>query len=514
MPSLLRSTLIVSAGYFASKLVGLARDPLIARAFGAQPELDAYYAAFNIPDLLFTLIAGGALATAFIPVFSEALAHRERAAAWQIASAVINWVLLLTAAFAALIGLFAPAIVSCCLAPGFAPPLQALTADLMRLVLVSTVVFALAGVLMGILNAQQHFLSPAFAPALYNLGIIGGAVFLAPRFGIYGLVYGVIIGSLLHLASHIPPLLRHGAPYRPVLMVREPALREIARLMGPRIAALGVIKVNTLVATNLASRLPEGSVAALNLAWNVMQIPETIIATAIATALFPLLSRYAAEGQIEELKASAVAAFRAILLLSIPALVGLVMLGRPAAQLLFERGRCDAGCVDAIVWALDFYALALIGQSLLEVAARLFYAQKDTRTPLAAALIAMTVNAGAAFALVGPLTHGGIALANALAVSVEVGVLFVVMRRRLPGIALGRIGMLAAQGALGALLMAAAIGAASLAGLRAPLPALAAGGVAAAGYFAVLWLTGVEELRRLPARLIRSYPRRNTKRHE
>lgn len=494
------------AGYLASKLVGLARDPLIARAFGARPELDAYYAAFNIPDLLFTLIAGGALATAFIPVFTEALSQRGRTDAWRLASAVINWVILLTLVLAVLVALAAPALIGCCLAPGFSPEQQALTAELMRLILVSTVVFALAGVLMGILNAQQHFLSPAFAPALYNLGIIGGALFLAPRYGIHGLVYGVIIGSVLHLASHIPPIIRHGVQYRLLLLPHEPALREIARLMGPRIAALGVIKINALVATNLASRLPDGSVAALNLAWNVMQIPETIIATAIATALFPTLSRFAAEGRTEELKVSVVSAFRAILLLSIPALVGLVLLGRPVAQLLFGGGRCDAGCVDAVVWALQFYALALIGQSLLEVAARMFYAQKDTKTPLVAAAIAMGFNALMAVALVGPLAHGGIALANAVAVSVEVGFLLLVARRRLPGMPLKRLATLAVQGSVAGGSMALAIAASALAGITSPLPALAIGGAAAAGYFGIMWIAGVEELRALPRRLRSGQP--------
>src|SRR5437762_11217457 len=182
-PNLLRPALIVMGGYLLTELVALVREPLIARAFGTSAQLDAYYAAFNLPDLLFTLIAGGALASVFIPIYADALKQRGQVEAAQVASAVINLVVLSTSVLAATVAWFAPALVSCCLARGFNPEQQALTADLMRLILISTVVFSLAGVLMGILNAQQHFLAPAFAPALYNSGLIRCAVWRAPRLG-------------------------------------------------------------------------------------------------------------------------------------------------------------------------------------------------------------------------------------------------------------------------------------------------------------------------------------------
>ncbi len=493
--SLVRNTAIVMGGYLLTKLVALVREPLIARAFGTGDQLDAYYAAFNIPDLLFTLIAGGALASVFIPIFTDALNRRGRAEAWRVASAVINLVILSTAVLAALIAWFAPALVACCLAPGFSGPQQALTVDLMRLILLSTVVFSLAGVLMGILNAQQHFLAPAFAPALYNLGIIGGAVFLAPRFGVYGLAYGVVIGSVLHLSVHIPPLLRSGIRYRPVLLLRDPLVIQVAALMAPRMLALGVVKVNTLVGTNLASRLGEGSVSALNLAWVVMQIPETIIATAIATAVFPTLAQYAAAGDLERLRATIGAALRAILLLSAPALVGLLLLGRPIIQFLYQGGRFGEDSTAAVVWALNFYALALLGHSFLEIAARVFYARKDTLTPLAVALAAMTLNALAAVLLVGPLAHGGIALANAVAVTFEAGTLLVIARRRLRGIAAPTVVSLAARALAAGAALAALIYTAQRAGLTSPLLALAAGALASAAYFVLMGLLGTAEVR-------------------
>ncbi len=499
--NLFRATLVVMSGYLVSKLVGIVREPLIARAFGTGESLDAYYAAFNIPDLLFTLIAGGALATAFIPLFTEALSQRGRDEAWRMASAVINLVLLSTVVLALVVALFAPQIVACCLAPGFSAAQQNLTVDLMRLILISTIVFALAGVLMGILNAQQHFASPAFAPALYNLGIIGGTIFLAPRFGVYGLAYGVIIGSLLHLSSHFPPLLRQGIRYQPTLMLRDPLIWQLGQLMGPRILALGVIKINTLVATNLASRLEAGSVSALNFAWLVMQIPETIIATAIATALFPTLSQYAVTGQHDQLRAAMARALRSILLLSVPALLGLLLLGRPVVQLLFQGGRFNVESTNAVVWALNFYALGLLGHSFLEIGSRVFYAQKDTLTPLIAATFAMFINAILAIMLMNVLGHGGIALANSIAVSFEVSLLLWIAQRRLQGIEWQRMFGLTFRAGLAASLMATII--LIIEGMDvSPLIALSSGALAAAIYFAAMWLMGVEEVRGLLRRRV------------
>jgi putative peptidoglycan lipid II flippase len=499
-PSLLTHTLVVMSGYLLTKLMGLVREPLITRAFGAGESLDAYYAAFNLPDLLHTLMAGGALTTILIPLFTETLTQRGKDEAWRFASAVINLVVLGTALFAALIVWFAHPLVGCCLAPGFSAEQQALTADLMRLILLSTIIFALAGVLMGLLNAQHHFASPAFAPALYNLGIIGGAVFLAPRFGVYGLAYGVIIGSLLHLASHFPPLFHQGVQYRFSLAWRDPLIAQMLRLMGPRVLALGVVKLNTLVGTNLASQLSEGSVTALNLAWLVMQIPETIIATAIGIVVFPTLSHYAVTNQLDKLCETMTTALRAILLLSVPALLGLLLLGKPIVQLLFQGGRFSAEATDAVVWALQFYALALLGHSFLEVATRVFYARKDTRTPLLAAVLAMLLNLVLAFTLVTVLAHGGIALANALAVSVEVGLLGWFAQRQLHGIGLSSIVALAVRATIAGVLMGAII---ALTSSQSPIIALLMGGVASGVYFVGLWAMGVEEVRGMIGRLRR-----------
>jgi len=429
-----RATGIVMAGYVGAKAVGLVREVIVARTFGTSAQLDAYYAAFNLPDLLFTLIAGGALATAFIPVFAEFLVRHDQQEAWKLASAITNLVFLVTAVLAGAVALSAPWLVTTLIAPGFTPQQQALTVDLMRLILVSTLIFGLSGIQMGILNAYQHFLLPAIAPIFYNLGIIAGAILLAPSMGIHGLAVGVVFGAGLHLLVKIPGLIHFGMRYFPMLGLDHPGVRQVLKLLGPRVLALFVVKINLLVTTNLASRLDEGSISALNFGWLIMQLPETIFATAVATAVFPTLAELAARDQHDEFRATLSGTLRVILSLTIPVAVGMIVLGRPLIQLVFEGGRFGRASTEAVNLALQYYALGLVGHSTLEVVARTFYAQKDTRTPLSVAAIAMLANMGLSIMLLNPLGHAGLALANSLAVTFEVGLLFWLLRRRLYGI--------------------------------------------------------------------------------
>ena len=422
------------AGFLTSKVVGLVREMAIARAFGTSGELDAYYAAFNLPDLLFALISGGALASVFIPVLAGYLTREDRSSAWRLSNAILNGVFAIVALLGLATGLAAPILVSRVLAPGFSPWQQALTVDLMRLLLLSTLIFALSGVVMGILHAHQHFLLPAVAPLLYNLGIIGGALFLAPSIGVYGLALGVVAGAAMHLMVQVPALIRHQAHWSATLGLTDPGLRRVVELMGPRVLTLGVVRLNFLVMTNLASHLGEGSVSALNYAWLAMQLPQSILGTAIAIALFPTLSELAARNERDSLRSTLSTALQAILALTIPAAVGLILLGQPLIQLLFQRGAFQAISTQAVCWALQFYALGLIGHSALEVVARIFYAQQDTKTPLAVAAGAMVAHLLLSLGLMRVFSHGGLALANSIAVTLEVAGLLWIARGRLGGV--------------------------------------------------------------------------------
>ncbi len=420
------SAFIVGGGFLLSKVLGLAREMVIARAFGTSAALDAYYAAFNFPDLLFALIPGGALASVFIPVLTTWITRGGEEEGWRFASAVVNDVLLVVGFLSALGALFAQPLVAFVVAPGFDPAKQALTADLMRLVFISTVIFSASGVIISILHAHQHFLLPALAPALYNAGIIAGGLWLAPRFGIYGLAYGVLIGSVLHLAVQVPGLVRFGARYTPTLGIGHTGLSELLRLFGPRLVTLAAVRVNFLVLTNLASRLGEGSVSALNYAYLLMQFPESLIGTAIALAIFPTLTQLASRGQAAELRTLFVRGLATIVGLAVLAAVAVMLLARPLVQIVFQRGAFGAAAVDAVAFALQFYALAIVGESALELCARVFYAQHDARTPMWAALSALVVNLFSSMLLVQPLGIGGLALARAIALAWEAGVLLVV----------------------------------------------------------------------------------------
>ncbi len=420
------SALIVAAGYAVSKFTGVLDDFIVARVFGAGRELDAYYAAFGLPDLLFTLIAGGALAAAFIPVFTGCLAAGDRAAAWKLAASIINLAFGVTLVAASAAALIAPWLVRSLIAPGFDPDQQRLTADLMRIILVSTAIFSVSGIVMSALQAHQHFFLPALAPVMYNLGIIGGALFLTKPFGVYGLALGVVIGAALHLLVQIPGLIRFGACWSLRIAFDDAGLRRVLSLLGPRILGLGVVQLSALVTTNLASSLGPGSVTSLALAWRLMQMPETIIATAIGTAVFPTLSALAAQQQHRELRATMRKALGLILVFNVPASVLLIVWGSWLAGLAFGKQNSEL-----VAYALQFYALGLAGHSALEVAARSFYAQQDTRTPLLVAVGAMIVTVLASLVFMRPLSYGGLALGNALGFTVESGVLIWLMERRL-----------------------------------------------------------------------------------
>jgi putative peptidoglycan lipid II flippase len=436
---LIRSTAILMTAFLFNKFLAIGRQIVIARAFGTGSDYDAFVAAFRLPDILFMLISGGALATAFIPILSERLALQpgDDPHGWRLTSATLNTILVIVSAAAALLAIIALPLVEWLIAPGFPPETQLLTANLMRLALISTIIFSISGLAGGVLNVHQHFLLPALAPIIYNLGLIAGAIFLAPTFGVYGLMWGAIAGAAGHLLIQIPGLRQYHLAYQPIFGWHDPGLRQVARLMGPRILTLGVIQVNFLVIFNLASRLGEGSVSALDYGWDLMQMPQTIIGSAIGIVLFPTMSALAAQNDLAGLRHTTAQALRIILALSIPAMVGLIVLGRPVIQLMFERGEFGPDSTAAVYQSLQFWALALVGHCALEVVNRLFYARKDTTTPLLAALAGMVVNLGLAVVLYRTLDAGGLALSNGVAVMLEVLILLAIAHRRLAGVEAG-----------------------------------------------------------------------------
>lgn len=447
-----------------SNIIGLVRQILISRAFGTDRAIDAFYAASTYPDLIFSLVAGGALASAFIPTFTGFLAKDDRATAWKLASSITNLILVVLSLLSVISAILAPQIIRHILAPDFPAGEQALAASLLRVLLIAPAIFGISGLLMGILNAHQRFLLPALAPSMYWLGMIFGLLFLVPSMGIFGLAWGAVLGAVLHLGVQIPDLLKLPArAYQFTFGLSHPAVREVGRLMAPRLLGVAVVQLNFVINTLIATGLAEGSLSAIKYAWQVMTMPQVVIAQAIAIAALPTFSAQAARGETGEMRSSLAATLRGVLFLSLPASLGLILLRHPLIAMLFQRGTFDARSTDLVAWALLWYAAGLIGHNVVEILSRAFYALHDTRTPVFVGAAAMTLNAvfsfafSALFARIGWMPHGGLALANSLATALEMTTLFVLMRRRLKGIDGGDIWRGFVQAALGTLGMSLVI---------------------------------------------------------
>jgi putative peptidoglycan lipid II flippase len=327
----------------------------------------------------------------------------------------------------------APWLVRTVLAPGFSPEQQALTVELVRWMLISTVIFGFSGIVMGVLNSFQHFLLPALAPILYNLAIIAGAWFLAPKLGVFGLVLGVVVGAALHLDVQLIGLWWYGARYTATLGLQDPKVREVARLMGPRVLGLAAVQINFWINTLLASSLQTGSLAALNYAWLLMLLPQGIVAQGVATAAFPTFASLQSQRRWVELRRIITSTLRGILFLAIPAAVGLLVWGPPLVRVLLERGEFTPESTALTTTALAFYSLGLIGHSAVEIQARAFYALHNTRTPVIVGVVTMALNTLLSLILRGPLAHGGLALANTIAITLEMSLLMVLLSTAIGG---------------------------------------------------------------------------------
>ena len=457
-----RSAGKVMIALLLGNLANLVSLILNATTFGTQADMDAFLAANRVSETLFLLMAGGALGSAFIPTFTGLLTKGERNPAWKLASAIANLVLVVLILAAVLAAIFAQPLVHYVLAPGFAsnPAQEALTVNLLRIMLPSAVIFGLSGLVMGILNSHQVFFIPALTPAMYRLGMIFGVLFLTPTMGIYGLAWGVVIGACLHLVLQLPSLLRLKGSYIPTLGLKIPDVRQVGLLMAPRVFGVAVVQLNFWVNTRLASQMSEGSVTGITWGLTMMLMPQAIIAQSVAMAALPPLSAQFALDKIGDLRTSLATSLRGILLLSIPASLGMILLRQPIVALMLQYGKFTEESTQLISWALLWYSAGLVGHSMVEILARAFYAMHDTKTPVWVGSVAMGLNVifsllfSAWFARIGWMPHGGLALANSLATGLEAVSLFILMRRKLGGLEGDKIIKGTGQAVLGTIAMA------------------------------------------------------------
>lgn len=512
-----RAAGIVAAAALLSRLAGLVREIIVRQNLGvASLEATAFDIAGRFPEAIFLIIAGGAIGSAFIPTFAAYFTRDDEQGGWRLFSAVINLATIAVTVVAAVIALFAAPIVQFFYAENIAqePALLPLTVGLMRVMLLSTVIFGASGVIMGALNARQHFLLPALAPTIYNLGIIIGGLLGGdvPGNAAMGLAWGTNVGALGHFLIQLPGLRQQRARYTAVLSLRDAGVRQVLRLMAPRVLGLSFSEINKFIILFLTGSMTLGTLPALNTALRLIIMPQGILGQALGIAAFPTLATMAARSAYGEMRRILTDSLRLLMFLGIPITVLLALLSRPVVAILYERGLFDAAATELVAFALVFYALGLVALAALEVVARTFYALSDTLTPVVAGGVQIIVMAllsiwlrDSVFPMLGWLPLGGLALGFSLSNFLEVGLLLWLLRPKLGGVN-GRVlwSGLWRMGVAG-LLMATAM--ALL--LRQTIPGGIWGqvvvGTAVGGgvYLLVCWLLRIEELRRLWKIIIR-----------
>ena len=443
-----RAVGIVGLAVLCSRLLGLARELLLARLFGAGLAMDAFKVAFRIPNLLRDLFAEGALSTAFVTVFSKKTATGEDASAWELANKVATLtVVVLSAVVLVGIGL-APLLVGQ-LAGGFAPEKAALTVLLTQIMFPFILLVSLAALVMGLLNAKDVFGAPAMASSFFNIGsIVGGvalAYFLDPEFGpdaLVGLSVGTLIGGAAQLCAQFPALRRVGYRFRLDFGWSDQGVRDVLRLMGPAVIAASAVQINVMINSKFASHIPgDGPVSWLDYAFRLMQLPLGVFGVAIGTVTLPLVSRHAANGDTPALRAALARGLRLGLLLTVPSTLGLVFLAEPIISLLYKSGKFDAEATRQTAAALRYYAIGLAAYSGIKVLAPAFYAIDRRTTPMLVSFGAIGVNLTLNWLFTHHLEmgHCGLALSTGCVAVVNFLALYLLMRSALVGLESGQL---------------------------------------------------------------------------
>lgn len=438
------ATLIMIVGLL-SRVLGFAREQVMAAKFGLTGITDAYFAAFTVPDILYNMLVGGALSAAFIPVFSDYLSKNREDEAWKVASIVINIVTVFSI-LGTIIGIiFAPKLLPL-VAVGLSDSSKLLAVNLSRIIFISVIFTAFNGIQMGILNSYHHFKAPAIGSLLYGVGVIGVGVALLPVYHtpqqqIKGFAFGVIAGVVMSFLVQMPELIRRGflRGYRFNFNIFHPGVRRIFVLMIPVMLALSVNQINLVINQDIASTLKAGSISALRLANRVMMLPLGIFGSAIAVAIFPSLTTFAVKKEMDEFKNTTSLGIRATFLAIIPASVGLIALGYPLVRVMFEHGMVTHTGAMKTSEILAFYALGIFAQAATLVVIRSFYALQDTWTPLTFGVITIALNYFLNITLVKPFGASGLALAYSITGLFDFISLTFLLRRKIGPIRLTKI---------------------------------------------------------------------------
>ena len=474
-----KTSLLLFICYGVDKCVAVLRQMIIGRQFGLSVELDVFNIANNLPDMLFTLISGGAFSMALIPVMSDIINKDGKKAGWKLFSSIANLSFLCAAGLSLLTAVFSRQLVisEIGIAPGFTAQQQEAVIRLMRMNLIAMLIFAVSGLITGGLQANRHFLLPALAPIFYNIGQIFGAMVLSPSnpyrigpltlpcfgMGIDGLVYGVILGAAAHLLIQVPALIRHRFRWYPEIRIKETNTQRVLHILGPRILSMFFVQLIFIIRDNYASRLASGAVTALSYGYMFQQLPETLIGTAIGTAILPSLSLFISDGDISSYREVINKACRIALALSLGAAVLMSIGLGPVIRFIFAF---DAEQNALMMWTLRGFMAGLAGHCLLEIANRSYYAQEQALVPLLGTILNVLIYIAAGFVLFRRLDAPGLSLTDSIAFTAQAAVMLIILSRpkRFSKLFSGRK-FLSAPIDLRSTLMLSAIGAAMAGGI-------------------------------------------------
>lgn len=444
--SIVEATVVLAVASLVSRLFGLIRDRTLFSHFGAGDVLDAYFAAFKIPDMIFSLLILGALSSAFIPIFTDYLTkdQEDRREAWALVNTLINLGMIILAVILLLGIMFAPTLAGW-VAPGFEGEKREWVIQLMRVMLLSPLFFGLSNLAGGILNSFKNYYAYAVAPILYNVGIIVGVIYFYPQYGIIGLAYGVVLGAFLHLLIQVPGVFRFGYRYSFHLNMRHAGVRQMAALMAPRTLGLAVAQIGSLVGMILASPLGSGSVAVLAAGDSLISLPVSIFGVSFAVAVFPVLAEKYSLKKLDEFRDDFVRVLRSIIFFTVPTMMGYILLRAQIVRLVYGTGEFSWDDTRFTVSVLAFLTFGMIAQATIPLLARSFYALKDTKTPLITGVVSLIVNYIMAVHLVQHLNVVGIAFAISIAALVNMILLFAFLHVRLDGLPWGKIGLYVVQ---------------------------------------------------------------------
>lgn len=504
-----RAAALLMAVQVLSRVLGYVRESVLLNIFGQGYATDAYNAAFLIPDFFYSILIGGAIGTAFIPVFSSYITKNQEEEAWRVSSIFSSWSLSIMLLGLALAAVFAYPLMT--KISSFAPDAMQMPVLLTRIVLIQSLLMAISAIVTGILQSHQHFFWPAMSVLIYNVLIIVAGLLLVgpiearwPGYGIAGFCVGVVVSALLSVLVQIPMLKKVGFRYRPCFDIHHPGFRQMIKLLIPVLIGLSVTQINLIVTQKLATGLGDGIYTALRNANRFMQLPLGVFAVSIMVAFFPSMTRQAALGEMDEMKHSLSLALRTILFLMLPASAGLIVLRVPIFRLMFEfSDKFTAADTAVAAQALLYYCIGLAFYGAVTALLRGFYAIQNTLTPLLISIFAIAVNVAFAFLLVGPMGHRGLALAYSLSGIAQCLLALYFLRRRIGRMDLRHILISAAKSLLATVLMAVAVwGAAALAAavfgigskLGQLIQVLAGVGVGVAVFLAAAWLMKMEEV--------------------